>query len=72
MNFLEDYAYIDYDLEAGTKYILVIRVSGFSNGELQEVSQSKAQLSNDIFHYGNNNLVSAPLFSLYRYESELA
>lgn len=42
----------------GDKYILVIRVSGFSNGERQEVNHSRSQLDNDIFNWNNNNLVS--------------
>ena len=40
----------------GNKYILVIRVSG-SSGK-RKVAQSAEQLYDDIFHWGNNNLVS--------------
>ena len=43
----------------GTKYVLVIRVTGWSNGEKQEVSHTKEDLMNDIFHWNNLNLVSS-------------
>ncbi len=41
-----------------TKYVLVIRVSGYSNGHLQEVASASDKLAEEIFHWGNNNLVS--------------
>ncbi len=45
----------------GTKYVLVIRVTGWSNEEKQEVNHTKEDLMNDIFHWNNSNLVSSLL-----------
>ena len=50
----------------GKKWMLVVRVSGYttdSNGNtyLKQPEQSVTQLSNDFFHWSNNNLVSSML-----------
>ncbi len=46
------------EITFGIKYMLVIRVNGWSEGQRQIVSQTQKQLLHDIFHWGNNNLVS--------------
>ena len=42
----------------GNKFVLAIRVTGYSNGVKKEVSHDRNQLNQYIFKYDNNNLVS--------------
>jgi hypothetical protein len=42
----------------GNKFVLAIRVTGYSNGVKKEVSHNSDQLYENIFNYNNNNLVS--------------
>ena len=52
------------EIASGTKYMLVVRVGGYTtdsngNSHLKQPEQSVQQLSNDFFHWSNNNLVSS-------------